>query len=155
MPNWWKNMAALILNTEEWSAIANSVKWLVQVRNNKLIIRLNWKKKEGCDLTCQNNVINKHAKNNKYQNFMASFGRLRQKIAPKSVPRVQHDYLFSFKTNHSTNQIILLNPLMTTGTPKQPLTPMIMTREATKWKKKNHWFPLWNDKVDPLISKNK
>ena len=33
--------------------------------------------------------------NLKYENFTSSFGRLRQKIAPKSVPHVQHDY-FSF-----------------------------------------------------------
>ena len=26
------------------------------------------------------------------ENFMSSFGRLRQNIAPKSVPHVQHDY---------------------------------------------------------------
>ena len=29
------------------------------------------------------------------------FGRLREKVAPKSVPHVQHDYFFP----HSTNQI--------------------------------------------------
>ena len=28
----------------------------------------------------------------KYENFMSSFCRLRQKIAPKSVSHVQHDY---------------------------------------------------------------
>ena len=28
----------------------------------------------------------------KYENFTSSFGRLRQKIAPKNVPHVQHDY---------------------------------------------------------------
>ena len=32
--------------------------------------------------------------NLKYENFMSSFGRLRQNIAPKSVPHVQHDYFF-------------------------------------------------------------
>ena len=30
------------------------------------------------------------------ENFTSSFGRLRQKIAPKSVPHVQHDYFSSF-----------------------------------------------------------
>ena len=35
------------------------------------------------------------------ENFMSSFGRLRQNIAPKSVPHVQHDYLSSFnQSNH-------------------------------------------------------
>ena len=34
-----------------------------------------------------------HCRQNlKYENFASSFGRLRQKIAPKSVPHVQHDY---------------------------------------------------------------
>ena len=28
-----------------------------------------------------------------YENFTPSFGRLRQNIAPKSVPHVQHDYV--------------------------------------------------------------
>ena len=40
--------------------------------------------------------------NLKYENFTSSFGRLRQNIAPKSVPHVQHDYYFF----HSTNNII-------------------------------------------------
>ena len=39
--------------------------------------------------------------NLEYENFTSSFGRLRQNVAPKSVPYVQHDYFF-----HSTNQII-------------------------------------------------
>ena len=30
--------------------------------------------------------------NLKSENFTSSFGRLRQKIAPKSVPHVQHEY---------------------------------------------------------------
>ena len=34
--------------------------------------------------------------NLKYENFPSSFGRLRQNIAPKSVPHVQHDYFSSF-----------------------------------------------------------
>ena len=38
--------------------------------------------------------------NLKYENFRSSFGGLRQNIAPKSVPHVQHDYFL-----HSTNQI--------------------------------------------------
>ena len=39
--------------------------------------------------------------NVKFENFTSSFGRLRQKIAPKSVPHVQHDYYSSF--NQSTH----------------------------------------------------
>ena len=39
--------------------------------------------------------------NLKYENFTSSFGRLRQNIAPKSVPHVQHDYFSSFnQLNH-------------------------------------------------------
>ena len=40
-------------------------------------------------------------KNLKYENFMSSFARLRQNIAPKSVLHVRHDHFL-----HSTNQII-------------------------------------------------
>ena len=37
----------------------------------------------------------------KYENFTLSFGRLRQNIAPKSVPHVQHDYFSLFnQSNH-------------------------------------------------------
>ena len=36
-----------------------------------------------------------------YENFTWSFGRLRQNIAPKSEPHVQHDYFSSFnQSNH-------------------------------------------------------
>ena len=39
--------------------------------------------------------------NFKYENSTSSFGRLRQNIAPKSVPHVQHDYYSSFnQSNH-------------------------------------------------------
>ena len=39
--------------------------------------------------------------NLKYEDFMSSFGRLRQNGAPKSVPHVQHDYFSSFnQSNH-------------------------------------------------------
>ena len=35
------------------------------------------------------------------EKFPSSFGRLRQNIAPKSVPHVQHDYFSSFnQSNH-------------------------------------------------------
>ena len=34
--------------------------------------------------------------NLEYENFTSSFARLRQNIAPKSVPHVQHDYFYSF-----------------------------------------------------------
>ena len=44
-------------------------------------------------LRCRQNLNNEH--------FTSSFGRLRQLIAPKSVPHVQHDYFFSFnQSNH-------------------------------------------------------
>ena len=39
--------------------------------------------------------------NLKHENFTSSFGRLRQNIAPKSVPHAQHDYFPSFnQSNH-------------------------------------------------------
>ena len=34
--------------------------------------------------------------NLKYKNSTSSLGRLRQKLAPKSVPHVRHDYFSSF-----------------------------------------------------------
>ena len=38
-----------------------------------------------------------HCRQNfKYEIFTSSFGRLRQQIAPQSVPHVQHDYFSSF-----------------------------------------------------------
>ena len=39
-------------------------------------------------------------KNLKYENFTSSFGRLRQNIAPKSMPHVQHDYFSSFNQSN-------------------------------------------------------
>ena len=38
--------------------------------------------------------------NLKYENLTSSFGRLHQKIAPKSVPHVQHDYFFLFNQSN-------------------------------------------------------
>ena len=37
--------------------------------------------------------------NHKYENFTSSFGRLRQKIAPESVPRMQHEGVSKTKTS--------------------------------------------------------
>ena len=43
----------------------------------------------------------RYRQNLKYENFTSSFGRLRQNIAPKSVPHVQHDYFSLFnESNH-------------------------------------------------------
>ena len=42
----------------------------------------------------------------KYENFTSSLGRLRQDIAPKSVPHVQHDYFN--QSNHSVALWLLL-----------------------------------------------
>ena len=41
-------------------------------------------------------VSSRCRQNLKYENLTSSFGRLRQNIAPKSVPHVQHDHFFSF-----------------------------------------------------------
>ena len=39
--------------------------------------------------------------NLKIENFTSSYGRLREKIAPKIVPHMQHDYFFTFnRSNH-------------------------------------------------------
>ena len=38
--------------------------------------------------------------NLKYENFTSSFGRLRQNIAPQSVPHIQHDFSSFNKSNH-------------------------------------------------------
>ena len=39
--------------------------------------------------------------NLKYENVTSSFGRLRQQIAPKKMPHVQHDYFSQFnQSNH-------------------------------------------------------
>ena len=35
-----------------------------------------------------------------YENFTSSFRRLRQNLAPKSVPHVQHDYFSLFNLDH-------------------------------------------------------
>ena len=40
--------------------------------------------------------------NLKYENFTSSFGRLRQKGAPKSVPHVRHDYFSSFNQSNQS-----------------------------------------------------
>ena len=39
-------------------------------------------------------VSSRCRQNLKYENLTSSFGRLRQNIAPKSVPHVQHDHFF-------------------------------------------------------------
>ena len=46
-------------------------------------------------------AVSRCRRNLRYENF-SSYGRLRQNIAPKSVPHVQHDYFSSFSlSNHS------------------------------------------------------
>ena len=42
--------------------------------------------------------------NLKYENFTSSFGKLRQKSVPKSVPHVQHDYFSLF--NQSIKSLV-------------------------------------------------
>ena len=49
--------------------------------------------------------------NLKYENFTSSFARLRQNIAPKSVPHMQHDYFSSFnQSNHGFLALSLTLP---------------------------------------------
>ena len=38
--------------------------------------------------------------NSKYDVFMSSFGRIRQKNAVQSVPHMQHDHFFSFNQSY-------------------------------------------------------
>ena len=43
----------------------------------------------------------RYRQNLKFENFTSSFGRLRRKIEPRSVPHVQHDYFSSLnQSNH-------------------------------------------------------
>ena len=45
-------------------------------------------------------AVSRCRQNLKYEHFTSSFGRLRQKVAPKSVPHVQHDYFSSFNRSN-------------------------------------------------------
>ena len=49
-------------------------------------------------------------RNLKYENFTSLFGRLRQKIAAKSVPHVQHDYFFLFILFNQLNSLLPTMP---------------------------------------------
>ena len=48
--------------------------------------------------------------NLKYENFPSLFGQLRQKIAAKSVPHVQHDYFFLFILFNQLNSLLPTTP---------------------------------------------
>ena len=48
--------------------------------------------------------------NHKYENFPSLFGQLRQKIAAKSVPHVQHDYFFLFILFNQLNSLLPTTP---------------------------------------------
>ena len=48
--------------------------------------------------------------NHKYENFTSLFARLRQKIAAKSVPHVQHDYFFLFILFNQLNSLLPTMP---------------------------------------------
>ena len=61
--------------------------------------------------------------NLKYENFTSSFGRLRQNIAPKSVPHVQHDYFSSFnQSNHCFVALSLTLPSLNLKLPNKERT---------------------------------
>ena len=64
--------------------------------------------------------------NLKCENFTSSFGRLRQNIAPKSVPHVQHDYFSSL--NQSNHWFVAL-PL--TLLPSNLKLPKVLTTTST------------------------
>ena len=60
---------------------------------NGFHVKAKSKRSTAASLRCRQNL--------KYENFTSSFGRLRQIIATKSVPHVQHDYFSSFnQSNH-------------------------------------------------------
>ena len=62
-------------------------------RNSGFHVKAKSERFTAASLRCRQNL--------KYENFTSSFGRLRQNIAPKSVPHVQHDYFSLFnQSNH-------------------------------------------------------
>ena len=63
--------------------------------------------------------------NLKYENFTSSFGRLRQNIATKSVPHVQHDCFSSF--NQSNHWFVVLSLTLPSSNLKLPI---IILKEA-------------------------
>ena len=63
--------------------------------------------------------------NLKYENFTSSFGRLRQNIAPNSVPHVQHDCFSSF--NQSNHWFVALSLTLPSSNLKLPI---IILKEA-------------------------
>ena len=64
--------------------------------------------------------------NLKYEHFMSSFGSLRQKIAPKSVPHVQHDHFSSFNQwNHWFVALLLTLPSSNLKLPNEADLPRV------------------------------
>ena len=75
--------------------------------------------------------------NLKYENFTSLFGRLRQNIAPKSVPHVQHDYIFSF--NQSNHWFVALSLRLTSSNlelPNELNSSVVMCNAVTKFARK-------------------
>ena len=65
--------------------------------------------------------------NFKYENFSSSFGKLRQKIAPKSLPDMQHDYFSLF--NQSNNSFVALPLLLLPSFLKTSYYKLLTTTE--------------------------
>ena len=61
------------------------------------------------------------ARTSKNENFTSSFSRLRQNIAPKSVPHVQYDYFCSF--NQSNHRIVVLSFALPSSFLELPICP--------------------------------
>ena len=61
-----------------------------------------------------------------YENFTSSFRRLRQNIAPKSVPHVQHDYFSSL--NQSNHWFVALSLMLPSSNLKFPTFSASMVR---------------------------
>ena len=78
----------------------------------------------GAGSSCRQNL--------KYENFTSSYGRLRQNIAPKRVPQVQHDYFSSF--NQANNWFVALPlPLPLPSSNLKLSISLIKTDTKFKW----------------------
>ena len=80
--------------------------------------------------------------NLKYENFTSSFGSLRQNIAPKSVPHVQHDHFSSF--NQWNHWFVALSLTLPSSNFKLPIresttaTARAQINALIGWKWKNY-----------------
>ena len=91
------------------------------VQNTRIVLSLAWYERFSCKgkewkIYCYERC-RQHLN---YENFTSSFSRLRQNIAPKSVPHVQHDYFSSF--NQSNHWFVALSLTLPSPNLKFPIT---------------------------------